>query len=113
MKTLFRLFIGLVVLGIAGAASYRPAVKYWKQRNKPRWKTAKVSIGEIVSVVNSTGEVKPVLSITIGSFVSGPIKNIFADFNDEVKNGELLAEIDPELISTTIEKGDRLAANQG
>lgn len=110
MRTLVRIFLGLLVIGIAGAASYQPAMRYWKERNKPHWKTADVSRGDIVSVVNSTGEVKPVLSITIGSFVSGPIKNIYADFNDEVKSGDLLAEIDPELIEAGVKSDEALLA---
>ncbi len=87
----------ILLLTVIGAAAYQPAVAYWKERNKPKWRFAEVAQGRIVSVVNSTGSVKPVQTVHIGSFLSGPIDQLFADFNQEVKKGELLAKIDPRL----------------
>jgi HlyD family secretion protein len=57
----------------------------------------------IVSVVNSTGEVKPVVSVSIGSFVSGPIIRMHADFNDRVTKDQLLAEIDPRIYKAAVD----------
>jgi HlyD family secretion protein len=71
---------------------------------------AEVTRGTIVTVVNSTGEVKPVLSIQVGSFVSGPIDKIHVDFNDEVKKGELLAEIDPVLFQANVARDEAVLA---
>ena len=67
-----------------------------------------------MSVVNSTGEVKPVLSISIGSFVSGPIQSLHVDFNDKVEKGQLMAMIDPRLFEAAV-AGDRavLAIRRG
>jgi HlyD family secretion protein len=53
-------------------------------------------------VVNSTGEVKPVLSVSVGSFVSGPILELHVDFNDKVCKGQLLAEIDPRIFKASV-----------
>jgi HlyD family secretion protein len=53
-------------------------------------------------VVNSTGEVKPVLSVSVGSFVSGPIQDLHVDFNDEVEKGQVMAEIDPRLFEAAV-----------
>mgnify|MGYP001348961690 CR=1 FL=1 len=50
-------------------------------------------------VVNATGTVKPTKSVQIGSFVSGPIKDLFVEFNQEVKANDLLATIDPRLFA--------------
>jgi len=100
MKTLLILgFIGTLVA--AGAASYNPIAKYLHERNKPVWKLVEVDRGPIVAVRNSTGEVKPVQSIIIGSFVSGPISEINVDFNDEVKVGDILAKVDPRLFEAS------------
>ena len=93
-----------IVAGLGASALW--AQRYWQQRNKPQFRTAKITTGDITSVVNSTGEVKPVLSISVGSFVSGPIKSLHVDFNDHVKQGQLLAEIDPRIYQAAVE-GDK------
>ncbi len=113
MRIVFRLLLLVLVLGGLGAGGYF-GHQYWKQRNQPKFRTAKVTEGEIVSVVNSTGEVKPVLSISVGSFVSGPIQSLHVDFNDKVTKGQLMAEIDPRIFEAVV-KGDRavLAIRRG
>jgi HlyD family secretion protein len=63
------LLIVLGGLGVGGNAAY----KYWEQKNRPNFRTTKVDIGTIEEVVNATGEIKPILTVQIGSFVSGPI----------------------------------------
>ena len=73
IKTLVKFALFLVVLGAIGGLAYGPAMKYWKDRNKPNWVTAKVIRGDAVREINSTGKVRPVLSVSVVSFVSGPI----------------------------------------
>jgi len=102
MKTLLRLFILLGVVAALGAAAYRPALNYWAKRNRPNWRTAKVEQGNIVAVVNSTGTVKPKIEVTVGSFVSGPIQELYCEFNQEVKKGDLLAKIDPQICKAAV-----------
>src|SRR5688572_19278494 len=87
----------IVVLAVLGALAYQPAVEGWRKQNMPKWRTADVVQGDIVSVVNSSGTVKPVLQVSVGSFVSGPIEELFCEFNQEVKKGDLLAKIDPRI----------------
>jgi HlyD family secretion protein len=102
MKRLFRWLVILGVLGVVGWGIASPAVKYWKERSRIVWREADVTRGRIVAVVNSTGTIKPVRSVLIGSFVSGPIKEIFVDFNDEVKAGQMMAQIDPLLYKANV-----------
>ena len=108
MRTLVRVLIVLAILAGIGAAAYKPTMDYIAKRNRPVWRTATVEQGKIVSVVNSTGAVKPRLKVAIGSFVSGPIKELHCDFNQEVKQGELLAKIDPRLYLANVAR-DRAA----
>ncbi len=96
------LFLCLLTAGTAVA--YQPAVRYWKDRNRPTFRTKKVTTGDIVSTVNSTGTVEPVLSVHIGSFVSGPITHLHVNYNDEVKKGDLLAEIDPRIYKASVDR---------
>jgi len=71
----------------------------------------KVVRGDITRTVNSTGTVKPVLKVTIGSFVSGPIVELNADFNDEVKKGDLLAKVDPRLFLAVVKQSQATLAS--
>jgi len=94
-----------MILGGIGGIGWgitSPAVKYWKERSRIVWREADVTRGRIVAVVNATGTIKPVRSVLIGSFVSGPIKEIFVDFNDEVKAGQMMAQIDPLLYKANV-----------
>ena len=98
-----------VVLGVLAAIGYfawPPIAKAIAERNKPRWRTAAVDQGSVTAMVNATGTIKPVTSIAIGSFVSGPIKDLYVKFNQEVKKGELLARIDPRLISANVDRDE-------
>lgn len=110
MSTLIKITLFLVLPAAALVASYRPVANYWKERNRPQWRLAEVTSGNVMSVVNSTGEIKPVLSIQVGSFVSGPIDNIYVDFNDEVKKDQLLAEIDPVLFEADVARDEAVLA---
>lgn len=102
MQTRYIILVVLLLLGGACAAAYRPAAEYWKKRNQPTWKQVETKRGTIIAVVNSTGTVKPVLSVRIGSFVSGPIKELFVDFNQEVEKDEMLATIDPRIYEASV-----------
>jgi HlyD family secretion protein len=94
--------IVLVGLGALGAVSYSPMREYWKNRSRPHFRQAEITRGPITSVVNSTGTVKPVLSVSVGAFVSGPIESLHVDFNDEVKKNDLLAKIDPRIYDAAV-----------
>jgi HlyD family secretion protein len=105
---------GLVLLGIGigGWFAYPTVSTFLKERNRPQWKTAKVEKGPMVFSVNSTGTVKPVLSVAIGSFVSGPIIELNVDFNDSVKAGEVLAKVDPRLFAANVARDRAILASR-
>src|SRR5258708_36978869 len=63
--------------------------------SKPsKYVIAEVSRGPIVRAVTATGTINPVTTVPVGSYVSGPIIAIYADFNSPVKEGQLIARID-------------------
>lgn len=103
MRLFRRLLIAAVVVGVAGWAASGPAASYLRDRARPSFREATVSKRNISSMVNSSGEVKPVLSVSIGSFVSGPITKLHVDFNDRVKKDQLLAEIDPQIYIAAVQ----------
>ncbi len=102
----------LLVLGTAGAAAYTPLRGYWKWRRQPQYRQAEVTRGPIVSVVDATGTVQPVLSVSVGSFVSGPIEGLYVDFNDVVKKGSLLARIDSRLFDANLARDRAVLATR-
>ena len=106
MKTRFKVLLAILVICGLAAGAYRPARNYWKRRSQPIWQTAEVVRGDLDYVVNSTGTVKPVLSIRVGAVVSGPVTHLYKDFNEEVKEGDLLAEIDPQLYAAAVARED-------
>src|SRR5688500_4056373 len=108
MRTLVVVAVIVLTLGGIVAAGYRPAVDYWQKQNAPKWRTAEIVKGDIVSVVNATGTIKPKLQIAVGSFVSGPIDPDYpiADFNQEVKKGDLLAKIQETIYRANVERDE-------
>lgn len=108
MRLALKLGLGVVVLFAAGAAAYKPMANYWRARNLPNYRLTEISRGAILWVVNSTGTVKPVETVQVGSFVSGPIKKMFFDFNDRVKKGEVMAEVDPEIYEANLMRDEGL-----
>lgn len=104
MKRFIRWTIFLLILGGLGYGLIVETPKYLAARNKVVWKTDKVSRGTIKSMVNSTGTIKPKLEVMIGCFVSGPVIELNAEFNQEVKNGDVLARIDPKLYQANVNR---------
>lgn len=102
MKLLLKLAIVVGILAAIVYFSYPRVTAFIKERNKVHYRFADVEEGDIISVVNSTGDVQPVLRVEVGSFVSGPIIELHVDFNSEVKEGELMAKVDPRLYLSAV-----------
>lgn len=70
---------------------------WWNDGAPPvQYKTASVDRGPITSIVTATGTVNPVVSVQVGSQVSGKIATLSADFNSVVTQGQVLAQIDQQ-----------------
>lgn len=96
--------IGIILLLSIGFGAFRYAYPDFRFIPGPKYRTAKVTQGRIESVVNSTGTIKPVRSVSVGSFVSGPIKELYVDYNSVVKENELLALVDPRLLQAVMDR---------
>jgi HlyD family secretion protein len=95
------IYISIAIL-ILGAAAY-----YFFNHKKTTietFETSKAHYGYIAKSITATGTVQPVDTVSVGSQVSGVIKNIYADFNDVVKKGQLIATIDPSIILAQTEQ---------
>jgi HlyD family secretion protein len=67
-----------------------------------RFRTEPVSRGDIVQTVSANGTLNPVVLVNVGTQVSGTIQKIYADFNDKVTAGQVLAELDPRLFEARL-----------
>jgi HlyD family secretion protein len=115
MRRLLRLLRWGLFLGLIAAAAWAmagPGMAWYKQRTAPRYLTAAVSRGRVETVVNSTGTVKPVRSVLVGAFVSGPIKEVFVDHNSRVEKGQVLATIDPALLQAAVKRDEAFLRTQ-
>jgi HlyD family secretion protein len=112
MKTFVKLFLAVGLTAAGSAAAYRPVTQYLRDRNRVQWDTSEVTRGDAVRFVISTGTIKPVLSVSVGSFVSGPIVELSVDFNDEVKKGDLLAKVDPRLFIANVQRDEAVLATR-
>ncbi|HVN10414.1 MAG TPA: efflux RND transporter periplasmic adaptor subunit [Patescibacteria group bacterium] len=68
--------------------------------------TAKVERGDVRDVVEATGTINAVITVQVGSQVSGTISKLYADFNSRVHKGEVIAEIDPALFQGALLQAD-------
>ena len=66
------------------------------------YQTQALSVGRIESIVNTAGTISPVVTVDVGSEVSGLISELHADFNSEVKSGQLIARIDDRTIQARL-----------
>ncbi len=72
---------------------------WWAQRNGAdavQYRTGKIERGPLQATVSASGAVNPVTQVSVGTQVSGQIKELHVDFNSEVKAGQLIAMLDPE-----------------
>ncbi len=72
--------------------------------DKERYNTAQVSRGDISEVVTATGTLSAVITVQVGSQVTGLIKSLYADFNSRVKKGQLIAQIDADPFQAKVDQ---------
>ncbi len=95
-------WVAAALLALAAAAG----VAWWSMhRTAPvQYVTAGLGRGAIARVVTATGTVNPVLTIIVGSYVSGVIQNLFCDYNTQVRAGQVCAKIDPRPYQATLDQ---------
>jgi len=94
--------IGLVALLVAAACGRKQTAPY---------RTDPVTRGPVSEVVNATGDVSAIVTVNVGSQVSGIIDKLFVDFNSKVKKDEMLATLDPRLFQAQLEKAEASLAS--
>src|SRR5215467_7767729 len=95
------LVIVVAILAFAARKQRTPASQYF---------TARVESGPLRKVVNATGVVQTVVTVQVGSQVSGQVEELYADFNSVVKRGQLLAKLDARNFQAQVENAEASVA---
>ncbi len=97
----------VVLLAIAVGAYF-----LFRKQPEATYRTAKVERGAIVASVSATGNLSAVITVQVGTQVSGTIQRLYADFNSRVKKGQTIAQIEPALFNAQVEqtRGNYLSA---
>lgn len=97
----------LTLLLIAAAAG----VAWWYRAGEEtpataRYRTQAIDRGDIVQTVTANGTLSPLTVVQVGTQVSGTVYKVHVDFNDLVKEGQVLAELDPALLRATVRQSE-------
>lgn len=100
--------IGLALLGGAGWAGYR----WWPRSSDGfTFQTVAAKRTDITNAVTATGTLSAVVSVQVGSQISGNIKTLLADFNTPVKAGQVVAQLDPATFEAVVNQAQGELAN--
>ncbi|MEJ7728848.1 MAG: efflux RND transporter periplasmic adaptor subunit [Polyangiaceae bacterium] len=103
--------VGLVALGALVAAG----LWWWSRPEAPeiKYETTAVDRGRIASQVTASGTLSALVTVQVGSQVSGRVESLFVDFNSTVKKGDVIAKIDAQTFQAEVQKAraNLLAAN--
>jgi HlyD family secretion protein len=97
-----RFLIGAVLLVVAGLAFWWSS----KPQTATALKTAPVERGPLTAVATASGTLNPVVSVQVGSQVSGQLREVLVDFNSVVKKNQLIARIDPETFEYRVRQSE-------
>ncbi len=93
-------FVTLLAIGLVALVTVGMVMK--ARSGETKYLTAKVGRGEITAVVQATGTINPLTTVPVGSYVSGTVQYIFADFNSRVHAGQVLAQLDPAIYEAQV-----------
>ena len=103
------------LLVTTGAAVVALGLGAWSTLRRPdaaQFRTAAAECGPIASTVSATGTPNAVVTVQVGSQVSGNILALYADFNTPVKKGQVVARIDPEIYQARVDQAKATLAAQ-
>lgn len=105
-----KLLVSKITLGILLVAALGGAAFLWLQLApagaQQKYRTAAAKTGDITQTVSANGTLNPVVLVSVGTQVSGTVKKLHVDFNDSVKAGQVLAELDPALLQAQVRQDE-------
>ncbi|MEI6562038.1 MAG: efflux RND transporter periplasmic adaptor subunit [Verrucomicrobiota bacterium] len=107
-KPLVLKLCALLLLVAAGGGAWWVA---HRNADGASYQTISVTRGDIIQTVTATGTLNPVINVQVGSQISGIIQKLFADYNSQVKAGQVVAQIDPASFSAVVMQSEGDLAN--
>lgn len=100
MKKYSRIIVIIIILVV----SYFLYNHFFEDKDKYSWKLTTTSKGSIAESITTIGTINPIVTVNVGTEVSGKIESVYKDFNDTVKKGDLLAKLDTENLEFSLEE---------
>ncbi len=93
-----------VLIGVALAAVIAGTAYLYLSRNNgaTTYRTAKVERGDILDTITATGNINAVTTVSVGSQISGTIRDLYVDYNSRVRKGQVIARIDPRILEASV-----------
>src|SRR5206468_9556757 len=111
MKKLLTRKTALIAFGLVMLAGILAFSMRSQKSSSAEFFTSRVDAGALRNVVNATGVVQTVVTVQVGSQVSGQVQEIYADFNSVVKRGQLLAKLDPRNFNALLQNSEATVAS--
>ncbi len=113
MRRVIRPLLALLLLAAIGWGlwTWQP----WRTpSNQPQYRLGALERGPLSAAVSASGTLNALVTVQVGSQVSGQVRELLADFNSEVKRGQIIARLDPETFETRVDQAEAdLAAARG
>ena len=95
-RPLIKWGIILLILVVGGFFLFAPKQKGISAKD---FETISIARGNIVEEVTASGKIQPINTVSVGTQISGIVEQVLVDYNDEVKEGQLLAQLDTALLT--------------
>ena len=98
MKVMVWVAVLVLLIGLVSWVLNKPDIR----SEAPSYDMGTITRGALVLTVSATGTLSPLITVQVGSQVSGTIQHVYADFNSEVKKGDVIAQIEPSLFKAKV-----------
>jgi HlyD family secretion protein len=97
-----KIIISVIVIAVLVSAFLVIRGFHNRSKDAPEYQLAEMKRGDLEILVSSTGTLNALETVAVGAEVSGTIKEVYVDFNDKVKKGDLLALVDPTVFEASV-----------
>src|ERR1051325_8727590 len=98
-RRVFLIISVIAIVTVSVAAYYRNSAD-----SAPEFVTAPVTRGNVVQTIEATGTLQALTTVQVGTQVSGTVKALHADYNSRVRQGQVIAELEPSLFQTQVDQ---------